>query len=388
MNKPRLSMLVKGVALLGVSILLLAGCLESTTPKDNQLTYYVKNSNAPSPTTEWYDEKSQYDFIHLTPGAWEVGRLMPSAGDSLRARNKDIDLGTYVSLFSVPLWMGQADTTRHPGRWFRDLSKFYAVTTEGDTASLWKKSHVFDVVNPKARAIAINEVNRYVREQRLGHVMLDWASIPMANLLQWQPQEWQDTVHGDLDFDRDGIGHWDDPDEQEMLRKVWYTYMEEMRAVLPTNCKIFINGSLAIKDPQFAKLVDGCYVEGFPNFFFGGVGKHYINALDPDYPSSLWNLANQKRWYGGEGYVLIEDLYNENVHAYLTQCFDNMPVLRRWVYDAVPDAPNPPDLDLGKPTGPATMEDGKIRRYFENGVIGVDVISDTQLITFIKRKGE
>jgi hypothetical protein len=352
---------------------------------DPQLTGYFKASNSPIVDKAWYDEKSQYDYIFLTPGAWETSG-MRGVGDSLKVLNPRINIGSYISIFSLPLWMSRADTTRYPGRKFLYLSDYYAVTTEGDTASNWIKSHVFDIVNPEARAISVREISRYVREQKLGHLMLDYCSSPLPNLLQYQDQWWQDTIHGDLDFDRDGIGHWDDPDEQLMLRGVWAQYMLELRVALPEDCLIIPNGSLAMHSPEFASLVDGLYIEDFPRWHFGSYGYNYENALDPDYAGSLWNYSNPDMWYGDKSVVFLEDRYYQDKLAYVSQCFANTVLLRRYTYDHEEDAPFPMILELGQPTGPATYKDGQIRRYFTEGVLGVDVIDETHIRSYIDRE--
>lgn len=84
-------------------------CKEDGPPAEKtqtQLTIYVKNSNAPTPDAEWYEEKSQYDYMYLTQGAWEISRMVV-ANDSLRVLNPDMLLGSYVSMFSVPEWMSR-----------------------------------------------------------------------------------------------------------------------------------------------------------------------------------------------------------------------------------------------------------------------------------------
>lgn len=336
------------------------------------LTMYSKYGNTPRPDAEWLADKAQYDFINLTPGAWDAQR-MKAAADSLRDRNPRINLGSYVHFFNITWWYSRNDTTTYPGRLWAGLNTHFAHTTEGDTASFWKLGYVWDITDPEARAIAIREHARYARENGLKHLMLDWASIPMTNLLQYQPQWWQDLVHGDVDFDRDGIGHWDDPDEQEMLRLVFHDYAAELKAALPPDVMLVPNGRLACRDTVFADLVDGCYVEGFPKWYFGnGDDGSYANALDPDYPYSLWTLTE---WFK-DGIVMLEDRYSMQAHVYIAACFDNIVLVRREPSEDSEIA-FPGDLGLGAPLSKATYKEGILRRAFAEGTIEVRTPTET-----------
>lgn len=354
-------------------------CKEDGPPAEKtqtQLTIYVKNSNAPTPDAEWYEEKSQYDYMYLTQGAWEISRMVV-ANDSLRVLNPDMLLGSYVSMFSVPEWMSRADTTRHPGRWWRDLTPYLVWTTEGDTASFWVKSWAWNVTIPEARAIAIAELKRYMVEQNLHFIMFDYASVPMPHLIDYQPQWWRDLVHGDPDFDGDGIGHWDDPDEQAKLLVAWYDYVDEVRAAMP-DVHIHVNGNLPMKDDEFALKLDGINVENFPWWFFGNTaGPNFINALDPEYPVNLWHLQDLGK------YIIIEDRYSRPGLTHMAMCFDKMILCRRWRFQHETDPELPPRFDLGAPLGPATIEDGQLRREFELGVIGIDIINESSIVPYL-----
>lgn len=367
----------------------LVGCapteIVSEDAYDQQLTAFVKNGNPPRMNQADIEKMSRYDFLHFANGSWELPH-MRRAADSLRVLNPDINLGDYYSFFTVSQWMARADTSRYPGRWWRDLSPYLAVTTEGDTASFWNKSYCWDICDPEARAIAVNLVNRYVRENGIGHLMMDWMTIPMADLLEWQPQEWQDQVHGDVDWDRDGIGHWDDPDEQEFLRQEVYKYVKELRAALPESCLLIPNGGLAVKDPVFAKLVDGCYLEQFPWWLFGSGDAHYANAVDPDYPNSLWELSRPDRWRTPNFYVMLEDKWNYDAVGYIAQCFDRVVHLRRESSEEEAGTVEyPPDLVLGRPLGPPVFTGDSLRRFFERGALGVNLHSPTSVTTSLER---
>ena len=226
-------------------------------------------------------------------------------------RNPDIEFGTYFSMMTVPPWMknavcstcggegilwdegstslavndtialsfsgikavgrgcpdcggpGELSTMRYPGKLWTFLSKNLAVTTTGDTASVWKNFPMYDVFNPAVRQGAANLLADYCEAEGITRVFLDYCSVPLVHY-----DLGFGGVSGELDLDRDGIAHRVDTDERDQLRDVWFAYIAVLRATLPQGTSLVANGRLAIRDSAFAAAVDGIYLEDFPRYFW------------------------------------------------------------------------------------------------------------------------
>lgn len=354
-------------------LLLACGCRLETAPADWQNTAYMKLGNCPDPTPAWVDDHAQYDFVALTWGAWADPR-MQNVGERMRARNPDIHLGTYVSTHACPPWMRDAPEGTWARRWWDAMSTHLAFTTEGDTAAIFKNAYVWNVLDPAARADAVVLLNAYAREQHIDWAMLDFITVPMPNLKVWQDPKWEAAEAGDLDFNQNGVGHWNDPGEQAALRVAWGRFMAEIRASLPAGFLLIPNGALAIQDPSFSKDVDGCYVEGFPRWFFGsGDSMDYGAALHPaNAPTSLPNLAAPGRWHSPAWFVMIEDAFQCRQLGYVAALYPGVVETFRGG-DGTDTIALPVDLSwLGQPTGAAAFKVPQTTRTFEHGVVVVE----------------
>jgi len=376
--KSRLVMIVTGISIFGFSLFGVSEIAKQITESknDHQLSAHMKLGSSPRPVEGWVEYMAEYDFIGFSPGAWDKPQ-MEGMQEEIQRLNLDMQFGSYISAFACNRWtkiayeQGQDTYIAH---WWEELSPFLAATTEGDTAAIWKDAYVYDLFNPVARTKAITLMDGYIRRNNLDWIMLDFVSVPLPNLKASQDPIYEEMEHGDLDFDRDGIGHWDDPDERAALRVIWDLYIEEMVATFPKNLKIIPNGSLAIKDADFAKRVHGCYVEGFPQWFFGTSASNFPNAYDEDFQNSLWILSENDRWRNGEGFVMIEDRYYRNTYGYVSKIFDGVVEMRRQLGDGPYTGDYvtlPLELDTGAPLGPPETIGSEIIRAFEKGSIRI-----------------
>jgi hypothetical protein len=390
------------ILLLGLGALALSGCANRSTAggKSGRLeSCYVKFGDAPRPDASWFDDKAQYDYIVLSPNAWPQPSLR-GAADSLRARHRDIRIGCYFHVMAIGQWIfRRVDAGAAPGSWayeyYHAVTPYLArtnqldpATGEPDTAAIFENNYCVNILFPEARAAVIDV---YTRPEFLGPVdwfFLDFFSVPLPDLKRHQNPVYRQLEHGDLDLDRDGVGHWDDPDEQSALRDAFVAYVHEMRAAVPSRpggFGLIPNGDLAYTDNELAALVDGVYVEGFPMWSFGSSGVDFAGALDPARVPSLWSLT-QPRYRDGSGVVMIEDRFGSGQLGHVAALFDGcVEVQRQRSGDLVCDATRSLRW-LGDPTGPAVYAAGGVRREFTHGVVSVEILSASQIEIGVERR--
>ena len=211
-------------------------------------------------------------------------------------RNIDFMAGTYFSLHSLPDWMQTAKPGTLPGELWAGLKDHIAVDVDGNEASIWPGTRLYDFTDQTVRRIAISALTRYVDRNHLGWVFCDYASLRLPNAM--------------LDLDRDGNGHWIDDDERAMVCEAFMAYLVEPHVAMP-GVVLVVNGNLALRDDEFASLVDIPFIEDFPRYFFGDVGPNWDNAIDPDFEWSLYRLT-QPRYRNGGDVVMIGNEYSED----------------------------------------------------------------------------
>lgn len=197
---------------------------------------------------------------------------------------------------------------------------------------------------------------------------MDFMTVPMPDLKKTQAPIYTELQTGEMDLDQDGVGHWDDLDEQAALRQAFTDLVLALRSRLPTDFALIPNGRLAMVDDSFARLVDGVFVESFPQWFFGP-GFNYDGAVfQPDRVPSMWSLS-QPRCRRGFGTVMIEDRYNTGWHADIAACFGAVEVRSG---DGMP-MPKVPHIGraLGLPQAAAVLQDSVLTRQFARGVVTV-----------------
>jgi len=344
------------------------------------------------PDTDWFDDKANYDYILLAETAWNTSR-MAGAVDSLHARNADLRIGSYLNVMAVGRWIvRQVEAGSKPGSWsyefYRAVTPYLArtngldpATGEPDTAAIFKNDYCVNILIPEARA-AIIELN--TRPEFLGAVdwfFLDFLTVPMPDLKVHQSEIYREMEHGDMDLDQDGIGHWDDEDEQRALHDAFVAYIGELRAALPPRPGGFLlipNGRLCYTDDELAALVDGVYIEGFPMWHFGTHDVNFAGALDPDRRPSLWTLT-RPRYRNGVGAVMIEDRFGEGQLGHVAALFDGcVEAQRRRQGPAVRDVTRSLRW-LAAPTGPVQKVGAVMIRPFVQGVLQVEVVSPARI---------
>jgi hypothetical protein len=380
-RRPWLTLIMIAIAIGGTGLGLavwLADTLHQTA-EDWQLSGLIKLGSPPTPTPAFVEMVAQYDLVAFSYGAWDTPAMQQAAVE-IRKRNLDIHLGTYVHLFTAPQWCKIAAERGKEGwhaDWWRAVSPYLARTAGGDTAAVYMNNYCFNVTIPAARTAAIGQVRAYVEATGVTWAMLDFASVPLESfMVEGYPER-------DPDFDGNGIACKDDQVEKQLLKDSWYAYARELREALGSDFLLIPNGTLAMYDTQFSKLVDGAYIEGFPIWFYGsGTTPNYTNALNQSYgPQALPNLCAPDRWARSPGYVLIEDRDDRGSYGALAALWPGCVEMRR-SHDDVVYPPLPIDLlYLGAPLAPAYPGWG---RLFEHGTVSV-VPAGGRLIHSIER---
>ncbi len=319
----------------------------------NQETALIKWGNAPRFNSQTYDYYAKYNYVAFTPGIFDY---TPSAVDSLKARNPKIHAGTYFNVHTIAQWTSRAAPGTYARALWDGLSPFYVRTTEGDTACLWLNEPLYDFTSPTVRSIATTTLAEYMRRHSLDLVFLDFFSDPLPDLKKFQAPMYQQLQRGEWDFDRDGVGYFDDPDERALVKRAEYDFMRELIAAMPNF--IFVpNGDLAIKEDKFASLCDGLNLENFPCYFFGVVNpvtqadynKAFANAVDPDYVYSLERLTSN-RYRRNPGLVWIEDRYGRGTYGNIAVMFDGVvECMNQQLDSSLPAPPRMFNLVMPKP---------------------------------------
>lgn len=343
-----------------------------------QQAAYIKLGNMPVPGTPLYDSLKDFDYGCFTTGWWEQPGLQ-SLSKEVQKRNPRFNAGSYLTVFALADWMKAAPDTSINGDWYQTMAPYMAMTTEGDTAMIYPRARVVNYLTPGAISAAKEVWNRHLTKpsaRQVRWLMMDFCSSPLPDMLAGHPN-FISEQQGSMDLDGDGVDHWQDSDEQAAWRQANIDLMLALHEIRP-DISIIPNGALAIQDPEFSKIVDGCYIEGFPQWFFSGSWQ-YDHALDPNFSHSIPNLAKIGRFRATPGYVMVEDTYDTGIPGRLSGLFDAVIEVRRSKNDQI--EPNRPvDLrSLGAPLAPAQPGVPYMSRNFENGRLSLTVISPRQV---------
>ena len=335
---------------LAVSLALVSACSDDGGPvaagrfglpdTDNLQSGFMVLGNPPrfsEHTNEHYDSMAQFEYI-MFGTTWSNDDYRHLA-DELTKRNVDIKKGSYFHVMAMPQWVVQAMRAPVPPTegWAHDyyaaLSPYLArtnaldpITQQPDTAALFKATYAVNLLHPEAREAL---VNFYADRERLGVTdwyFMDFFSLPMPDLKEFQDPIYRELEHGDMDLDLDGVGHWDDLDEQQALYEAFVDLLTLLRARLPSDFQLIGNGNLPHFDAEFSRHLDGAYIEGVPMWGFQGRG--FDGLLDPEYERSLFQLE-QRTWYRDDFVIMIEDRYDRGDFGMVAALFDHVVEYKR-----------------------------------------------------------
>ena len=301
----------------------------------------------------------------------------------LKTLNPNIVILAYASVKSAELGGETADPSSFWYKNFYRTRPYIVYTTLGEIASDWPTNHLINILEPDCRRIMIE----IIMEMQAGSLnVFDGVWWDYFNNVLWVSPDVENE--GDPDMDGDGIGHWDDPDEMMAFRAAQIELISATRDSLGEGFIQVFNGQRAYSDSSFAALSDGLFYELFPTLFFPDPDMQH--ALDPDWPSSLFNMRPWVRTVNGGPYTVLTSAWFGAFHdnngivtpistgdkfraiALLGDFYSSWNSspdgIGGWVYGW-----SSHDISLGQPLGPAVFEDEFIRRDFQYGKVEIEM---------------
>jgi len=289
--------------------LLLAGCYNAMTPNEVSLIdpglhldrsipiaaldYQVGDLHDPAELAKL----ARADILIL--GAWQFWET-PADLALIRQANPDIRILAYFSVKDIQLPWAEVAPGKYTRRLYDAALPYLVHTVTGDTVSDWYGAYVYDFTNPDARSAMLDIFEEFqtTSGNRFDGVFWDYFSPTL-----WVPQDIKD-VTGDADFDGDGIGHWDDPDEIDSFLLGQEAWIDEMRVRMGEDFIQVANGVRALVDSTFAAKVDGMFYEDFPAQGFYG-GPPFQLALDANQFNNLWAAHSWPRTRNGGPWLIL-----------------------------------------------------------------------------------
>lgn len=364
--------------------------LQNASPRMAIVDYRPGNFNTP----EWVAKFAQADLLVMeVTNFWS----RPDGAElvaNLRAANPDIKILAYVlGKTTWGRWGDPAQAESNPFGWAWHLATrdHWCYTTTGDTLLDWPDHIVVDILNPACRAGMVETIRRFQEESGAEIDGVFWDYF-LRHL--WIEARCLATLEGEPDLDHDGVGHFDDPDEQLAFQDAQVALITELRAACGEDFIQVFNGTRAAIDSSFAALGDGMFYENFPRQTFGASGQ-VRNALDPARFNNLFAARNWPRTRNGGPWLILS---NQEPVSYYDDQGELTPLVLGDINRAVAlltDAtacyhddgqihygwPTVP-LDLGPALGGVAREGDTFTRAFARGSITVTLTSGSYPLPF------
>ncbi len=232
---------------------------------------------------------------------WETGADL----SYIRAANPNIKIVAYLRTKCVrSAWAPEEEADNlYTHQLYRAALPYLVQTTEGDTASDWFGTYLYDFTNSQARSDILDIFTHFqaTSSNQFDGVFWDYFS----------PRLWIPTnligVYGEPDMDLDGVPHYDDADEIERFLRGQEAWIDEMRARMGEDFIQIANGVRALRDSTFAARVDGMFYENFPAQGFNG-GDQFRMALDPSEFNNLWAAHGWPRTQNGGPWLILDQM--------------------------------------------------------------------------------
>ncbi|MBU2502498.1 putative glycoside hydrolase family 15 protein [bacterium] len=283
--------------------------LSSTSPLDRScpiaaLDYQVGDLTDPAVVAKL----ARADLLVL--GTWQFWETNADLSH-IRAANPNIKIVAYLRTKCVrSAWSPEEeDQDNYTHQLYRAALPHIVYTTEGDTASDWYDTYLYDFTNPQARSDILDIFTHFQTTSRnqFDGVFWDYFS-PML----WVPDNLP-GVYGDPDMDGDGVAHFDDADEIDRFLRGQEAWIDEMRARMGEDFIQIANGVRALRDSTFAAKVDGMFYEDFPAQGYNGMDEFRM-ALDPGEFNNLWAAHGWPRTQNGGPWLILSHVNSGGVY--------------------------------------------------------------------------
>lgn len=187
--------------------------------------------------------------------------------------------------------------------WYNATRPYWCYTTTGDTVLNWPRVVVIDILNPACRRAMIDVLLKWSRRSANPVDGFYWDYFAPT---LWLHPAVAATMDGEPDLDGDGIGHFEDADEQQAFRNAQTALVMETRAAFGDAFIQIFNGGRAAVDSNFAALGDGMFYELFPTVGFWGE-RRMAQALDPAVPKNLYAASHWPRTRNGGPWLILSN---------------------------------------------------------------------------------
>jgi hypothetical protein len=301
----------------------------------------------------------------------------------IRQLNPDIQIIGYQSVMGVgTLWPDTTylrTTIPYALDYYNAVRGDWAWTTTGDTLMIWKNLIVLNPVKNGAlnRDLIDRIVDLIARYQDESGAPVDGVMHDYFSYYPYINPFIRDSVHGEIDFDGDGVIYDEDTDEQNIFYAWQVEYAKAIRERLGDDFIQVGNGRPPQEDAALAHYLSGIFYELYPNNPWHATDRSGLLRLlenqEAGYLSPAkgrtWSLCTNER--GNANYNNIFCLLSSLVANCMYTEMQGSYVFAGWTLD----------VDPGAPAGPATIEGSTdsiltVRRAFENGEVRISFLSD------------
>lgn len=253
----------------------------------------------------------------------------------------------------------------------------WAWSTAGDTVFIWPHTVFLNPIKNGTtnRALIDTLIDLLARYEERNGSPVDGILHDYFMYAPYLNPDVADDMEGEIDFDGDGIGYYDDPDEQSLFMQFQLEYADAIRERFGSDFIQIGNGRPPEEMPELASLLNGVYYELYPNFPWCKTDRDgLLRLLENQTPGYLalargrtWSVCTNQRGqlYGNNLFCLLSSLLAGCMYTDLQG--DNL--FTGWTLD----------VDPGVPLGDVTIEGSidsvlTVRRAYSAGEVRMSFI--------------
>ncbi len=314
----------------------------------------------------------------IFPLAWCYSPATRDILGELKRLNPDIQIIGYQSVMGVstlyPDTTYLRNTIPYVLDYYRAVRDDWTWTTAGDTLMIWKDLVTLNPIKNGALNTALIDklVDLLAAYQSESGAPVDGIMHDYFSTYPYINPAIRDSVHGDVDFDGDGVIYDEDTEEQNLFYLWQKEYAKAIRERFGPDFIQIGNGRPPHEDPDIARYMNGIFYELYPNNCFSWTDRDGLLRLlenqRPGYLSAAkgrtWSLLTNERGVttGNNLFCLLSSLIAGCMYTELSGSY----IFSGWTLDIEP----------GSPTGPAVIEGSMdntltVRRPFEKGAVAL-----------------